>query len=416
MDLKQQIQELPIESIISTYIHLQRVGNNLAGLCPFHRDTRPSLRVHTEKKIFKCFACGAGGDGISFVMEYLKIPFIEALQQIAKDHHLSSTSGPFVNMREISELYCNQGRNSAALSLFLKDRKISRETADTFQIGIATEEDVVVNYLKLKDIPSHIGIELGLIRQEGSEFRDVFKNRIMFPICQEDGIPSGFSGRAIFPDQQPKYINSKASDVFNKSEILFGLNINKKNIGRERSVLLVEGYMDLIALYEHGIRNVVAVMGTSISERNIKRLMKHSSEIVIGFDSDLAGEKARDRVAQNFLEAGIVASTIHFDPWKDADDFLRNEEFGNLEITKRMLKAHTWLDYKLFTGMYKHTEFTIKEKLDKLHEIYELVSPLGNSLEATERIIHYAKVLDIKSDSDLILGNYQTFLKDKNLK
>lgn len=256
MDLKEQVLAVPIEDVISRYIPLTFRGSHLLGLCPFHTDTNPSFRVSPDKKMYKCFACGAGGDSIRFVMEYKNLSFPEALELIASDHGIQIPQGVKYSQRteeyellnSVMNLFIEEGRKSDDFKKFLEERKVSLKTAEAFHMGVAPDTDIVVAFMKKKDISPDIGIELGLIRKTQEGYRDFFRNRFMFPIIDESGRCVGFSGRAMKEDSIPKYLNSKESSVFQKSSLLYGLHLNKKFIKAYNSVVVVEGYMDLVAL------------------------------------------------------------------------------------------------------------------------------------------------------------------------
>lgn len=421
MDLKTEVLTVPIEDVISRYLPLRNRGNHFAALCPFHADTNPSLKVSPEKKMYKCFACGAGGDSIQFVMEYLKISFKDALEKIACDHdihvpHLMTIHHRHVELdllKDVMNLYVEERLKSEDFSKFLAGRGISRKTADAFKMGVAPDKDIVVNFMKKNDIPSEYGLELGLIRKTQDGFTDFFKNRFMFPILDEAGKCVGFSGRAISDDMIPKYMNSKESLVFNKSSLLFGLHLNKEFIKAYNSVIVVEGYMDLVALYEHSIPNAVATMGTSLSAQNILKLKNYANKIILGFDSDTAGIKARDKVNSALLEEKIVASSISYHPWKDADEFLREEPNGPVELWKRIEKSIPLIDKNILTELVDYLDSTLEEKLDYLKNIFSILSPLGLSLDATERVIKYAGLLGLRSDKEIIVKTYRDYLGEK---
>ena len=416
MSTKDLIHDLPISEIISKYIHLTYRGSNFEGICPFHDDTKPSLKVTDTKGIYKCFACGAGGDGINFVMDFKKITFHEAVQEIAKDHNLSNDFAQDPNylrinkayqlLKDVKYLYEDSALASQHLEIFLKGRQISRETARDFEIGYAPQNNIVVDTYKNTEY-FDLAVELGLIRKTSYGHEDSFKGRIMFPISDEGGNCVGFCGRSLSEDLTPKYLNSKESFIFKKGEVLYGLNFSENSIIKESSVLVVEGFMDVVALYEHGITNVVGCMGITLSETCISRLNELSSEIVLGLDSDDAGIKASQRIGSNMLSLGIVPYTLSYLPYKDADDFLKNEPQGSMKLKKLINSSKTLLDIELEKLVELNKEKSIEQKSRCLKQIYLILSPLRMSISATERIILYSELLGLKTDPKFILENYQ---------
>jgi DNA primase len=208
-------------------------------------------------------------------------------------------------------------------------------------------------------------------------------------------------------DQSPKYLNSKESFIFKKGEVLYGLNFSENSIIKESSALVVEGFMDVVALYEHGITNVVGCMGITLSETCISRLNELSSEIVLGLDSDDAGIKASQRIGSNMLSLGIVPYTLSYLPYKDADDFLKNEPQGSMKLKKLINSSKTLLDIELEKLVELNKEKSIEQKSRCLKQIYLILSPLRMSISATERIILYSELLGLKTDPKFILENYQ---------
>ena len=388
MDLKEAVLAIPIEEVISKYLTLKFRGRYSDGLCPFHADTRPSLKVNPEKKMFKCFVCGAGGDSIRFVMDYLKISFMEALEKIAADHELNVTLSQASIQRKsrvsllnaVMSLYFEEGRESPERLEFLRTRKISWKTAEAFGIGVAPDVDIVVEYMKRNDIPSDLGLELGIIRKTADGFSDFFRNRIMFPICDERGDCVGFTGRAIFDTTAPKYLNSKESDVFLKSSLLYGLNLNKNFIKAYNSVVIVEGPMDVISLYEHSIPNAVGVLGTALTSVHVENLNRFADKIILGFDSDVAGQVATNRTNENLLKSRIVSHSISYDPATDADQYLREMENGPIELWKKIENAVPVIDQKILVELIENLDSSFDRKLSFLKKIFSLVSPLGLSL------------------------------------
>jgi len=423
MKTKEFILELPLSSIISKYISLNQNGKTLKGLCPFHRDTKPSLKVHDEKGIYKCFVCGAGGDVFNFVMNYRNLSFSEALKEIAEGMGI-----PFEGINNLEyfeekaalemtnkakELFIKIAEDSNEFKEFLKSRKISTVTAKSLSLGYGGDTDIITELLRGDEVNIKLAIDLGLIRRNQNGFEDNFKNRFIFPIFNEKGSCVGFCGRSTLEDQTPKYLNSKESIVFKKSELLYGLNFSKEEIQKQSSVLVVEGFMDYVALFEHGIKNAVACMGTALSESNIERLHELASEIVLGLDSDDAGVGAMKRMNKIMLKKGIVPYSISYAPFKDADEFLNSSFTSSKELQRIICSSKTILDQEIENYIHLNKSTSIEKKLHNLKSLFGLVSDLGNNLSAKERIIHYSKELGILSGSEEILKEYEKSLEKK---
>ncbi len=423
MTTKELIREIPLSSIISKYMTLTSRGKSFEGICPFHQDTKPSLKVSDERGYYKCFACGAGGDVFHFVMNYKNISFPEAIREIAEDHHIpiedykTTTSDRMsVALSLLSyaqRVYIEAAKNKNEYSHYLKSRNISYEIAQHLQIGFAPNEDIIFNLIKDDPFKIDLAFELGLIRSAHQGYVDSFKNRIMFPIQSEQGGCVGFCSRSI-DEQMPKYLNSKESFIFKKSELLYGLNFSKKEIQKQSSVLVVEGFMDFITLYGNGIQNVVACMGTALSEACILRLNELSSEIILGLDSDEAGKRAIDRINKLMLKNGIIPYSISYSPYKDADEFIQKTENGTLKLRDVLDSSMTILDNEIKTIIDKYKEVGIEKRLRALKEIYTLLYPLGLGMPSSARVFHAARDLNLLSDEKTILHDFERYIDQVN--
>jgi DNA primase len=419
MNTKEQILELPISSIISKYIELSYRGNTLEGLCPFHQDTKPSLKVNDGKGLYKCFACGAGGDALNFIMNFKNVTFSDALREIAEDHGIplqESKSSKFDEekfalslLKEIHDLYFKTASESPSYEDFRNKRNISLVTARALGLGFAPDGNIVVKFLKGDDLKIDFALELGLIRRTAGGLEDTFKNRVIFPIYRENGTCVGFCWRAI-DDQMPKYLNSKESFIFKKSEILYGLNFNKTEIQKEGSALVVEGFMDLVTLYEYGIRNVVACMGTAISEPSLHRLSEIASKIILGLDSDEVGTRAMKRINEVLLRKGLIPYSISYAPFKDADEYLNSSEGSSKKLKGLISSSKTMLDDEIERIINLNEDLSIEGRLRTLRAVFSRVSALGLELPAIERILHYARLIGILSTDESIIHDYKKYL------
>jgi DNA primase len=425
--LKDRIKETPVSMVISNYMTLNKRGATLEGICPFHADTKPSLKVNDAKGMYKCFACGAGGDAITFVKEFKRLEFVDALREIAGllglpfEEQKERKKNPKVEMafRVLNasvKLYKKvAGQNPAPYSEFLTKRKINQESVEKFQIGYAPGNNALFAYLDSipgadGDFARSVSKEIGIIRfnENRNSHYDFYRDRVMFPIHDHSGQIRGYSSRAVLPDQQPKYLNSGESFAFDKSSILFGFYFGKNIIRQVDRVLIVEGNMDVIMMHQFGFHETVGTMGTALSEHSVRLLGNMTKNVYLGMDSDAAGIKAMHRINADFMGNGILPKFLSFEPHKDPDEFLINE--GQLALIERIEKAPIYLDVLIQELFQDKIPETTDQKINLLRRVEELVSPLKESLSATERVVNTAKILGMKSDATAILENYKDFL------
>lgn len=433
-ELKARIKDTPINHIIGSYIPVDKKGAGFVAQCPFHDDRDPSLQINPHKNMFMCFVDNIGGDAINFVMRFKGMDFIDALKDICRvmswnydDYVQTKAKSPREEMArkiltKVTSLYQKAASTgqSQAFQDFQKSRELSDEIVKEYSLGFAPGNNAVSHYLEsVKDVKERefalkMATEIGLIRldkfHEGSHY-DTFRERIVFPIWDHFGHVNGFTTRATRDDQKAKYMNSPESFIFQKNDILYGLHLAKSAIKSRDEVILCEGNMDQIALYKNGFENSVAVMGVALGESSLKRLLTFTKNIVLSLDSDPAGRKASERIGQQFLKEGVVARYLDFTPHKDPDDFLTAE--GKLAFAKRLEEARAFIDHLLDELIPKPLPETVESKLLVMEKGFELLSPLGESLAATERIMTMARKLGIKSDSTQILKNYTTYLESQ---
>jgi DNA primase len=426
--LKEQIKESPVSMVIGQYITLHKRGTNVEGLCPFHADTKPSLRVNDNKGMFKCFACGAGGDAIKFVIDFKRVDFVEALKEISgilglqfDDYQKEKKKNPKVEMafrvlNASAKLYTKVAiAKPLAYEEFLKKRQLSQESVEKFQISYSPGNSAIYRYLQSipgaeRDQALQVALELGIVRynQDQDRYYDFYRDRVMFPIHDHSGQVRGYSSRAVHQDQNPKYLNSGESFAFNKAAILFGFYFAKNHIRQLDQAIIVEGNMDVIMMHQFGFSQTVGTMGTALSEGSVRLLSNMTKNIYLGMDSDPAGKKAMERINTDFMRVGLLPKLLNFEPAKDPDEFLLQE--GRLELMKRIETAPVLLDILISEIIPEKIPENLELKLTTLHKIFELVSPLKEELTATERIVNAAKILGLKSDSQTILEDYKGVL------
>jgi DNA primase len=300
-----------IVDLISNYVQLKKTGRSFKGLCPFHQEKTPSFIVFPESGNFHCFGCGRGGDAFTFYMGVEHVEFRDALQELAKRAGVEFAHAPSLppevdahrnRLIELNEMaaafYSNVLRNTAPGATgrqVLEQRGVSTEIAERFGLGFAPDGDALGKYLSQRNVDRALAAEAGLIteRDDGG-YRDRFRNRLLFPIRTREGRVVGFGGRAL-GDAIPKYLNSPQSVIFDKSALLFGLDLAQEATRRADQVVIVEGYMDAIAAHQFGHANVVAAMGTAVTEQQIGLVKRLSRNIVLALDADAAGQGATVR-------------------------------------------------------------------------------------------------------------------------
>ena len=426
--LKDRIRETPISSIISHYMSLNKKGANLEGLCPFHPDSKPSLKVNDAKGMFKCFVCGAGGDAITFVKDFTKVEFVDALKDIAgklglpfEEFQKEKKKNPRVEMafRVLNasvKLYRKvAAQNPEPYSAFIEKRKLNEESIEKFQIGYAPGNNSLLKYLESVppsdiDFAQQTAMDLGMVKynETRDSYYDFYRDRVMFPIHDHSGQIRGYSSRAVLPDQNPKYLNSGESFAFDKGAILFGYYFGKNQIRQLDQVIIVEGNMDVIMMHQFGFHHTVGTMGTALSDHSIRLLSHMTKNVFLGMDSDAAGKKAMKKINADFMSLGILPKYLSFEPAKDPDEFLLLE--GRLALIERQEKAPTLLDVLIAEVIPEKISDNLEIKLQALQRVFELLAPLKEHLAATERVVSVAKDLGLKSDSATILQDYREYL------
>jgi DNA primase len=429
-ELKDLILARPISSIIGHYIPLSLKGQNYWGVCPFHSDTKPSMSVNDKKGMFKCFSCEAAGNSFTFVEKFKKISFKEALKEIAQISGLNYQD--YVREAKVSpEKIMAKKILSKALQIytklavdpvfkkFLVDRGLNDKTAEQFALGYAPNQNIIAPYLN--SIPDEnerkfalkIALDVGIIRsQKNSEGHyDTFRDRIMFPIWDRHGTVVGFGGRALDPNALAKYLNSQESFFFYKKNILYGAHLAEGAIRESGKVILVEGYMDLIALHQAGFSNSVAVMGIGLGEHTLQFLKGLTHNFYLALDSDTAGLNAMNRINALLLEQGIIAKYLDFTPQKDPDEFIKVQ--GSLPLHDKINEAKNFLDINLDNLVPKIIPELPDQKLTLLRSAFQLLGPLGNRLETTERLVRFAEKIALRSDNTQIQQAFQAYLSQK---
>ena len=341
-----------IVDVISQYVNLKKKGANYFGLCPFHNEKSPSFSVSPGKQMYYCFGCGAGGNVITFIMEYENYSFVEALKLLAERAGIALPEAEYSKedreradlkntLLEINRLAANyfyyqlkQPQGRIGYDYFMK-RALSDATVRHFGLGYANKTpDDLYRYMKSKGYADELLKETGLFFIEERGALDKFWNRVMFPILDVNNRVIGFGGR-VMGDGEPKYLNSPETKLFDKGRNLYGLNFARTS--RANCILVCEGYMDVIAMHQAGFTNAVASLGTALTSRHALLLKRYTDSVVLTYDSDSAGVKAALRAIPILKEAGISVRVLCMKPYKDPDEFIKN--LGKEEFQKRIDEA-----------------------------------------------------------------------------
>ncbi len=380
-----------IVDIISEFVPIKKRGKNYQGLCPFHNEKTPSFSVSDEKQIFYCFGCHAGGNVYKFLMNYEKISFVEAVQDVAKRVGISLELDEEASSEKQSEQETLYDVNTVVAKYFsdnllirkegevaqnyFHNRKIKPQTMRTFGLGYAfPSRDALVDYLKDRKVDLNKALALGLIGSNNDgRLYDKFSGRIIFPIFSPNGRVVAFAGR-VFNEREgtAKYLNSPESLVYTKGRILYGLSHAKDEIRKLDRVILVEGYMDLISLYQGGIKNVVAVSGTALTEEQSILLSRYTKNAVLLFDADTAGIKASMRSIEILLRRDMEIKIASLPKGEDPDSFITN--FGKEKFDEVIKHALNFIEYQ---SAYYESQGMFEDVSKTADAIRELVKPIA---------------------------------------
>lgn len=347
-----------IVDIIRDYVPLTQRGKNYFGICPFHDDHNPSMSVSPEKGVYKCFVCGNAGNVFNFVMEYEKVSFYEAVKIVADKIGVSidiSTSkkentkkSPLYDIYNIAYKFYQNNLNTVYgkdAKKYLLNRKIDEDVIKNFNIGLSLSDSELCNALKAKGFKDDDIVSSGVAVQNGNNIYDIYKNRIMFPLYDLEGNVVGFSGRIYNQKSESKYINTKETEIFKKGELLYNYHIAKKEARKEKNIIVVEGFMDVIRLSTIGIVNVVATMGTAVTKHQLNLIQKLAPNITLMFDGDKAGEKATNAFIELANGNDSNIKVVRLEDNLDPDEYILTK--GKDKMIYNLSHAQSVYDYKL---------------------------------------------------------------------
>ncbi len=402
-----------IVSLISEYVALRKRGRNWVARCPFHTEKTPSFNVNEEKQIFMCFGCGVGGDAFKFVMQVEHLSFPESVRFLAERYGvpLPVAAVPQEPEGSVSSDTLRQAMAEAALLFhgvllesaeareplaYLEGRGVTRETIKRFQLGFSPAGgDVLVERLQKKGFPLEGLLDCGLAKrsEDGLRHYDAFRGRIMFPITDPRGRIIAFGGRAM-GDHQPKYLNSPETRLYNKSRNLFGLSYSREAIKKHDCAILVEGYMDFIIPFQHGVENLVASLGTSLTPQQVQLLGRYTREVVVNYDPDSAGLAATQRSLDLFLEEDFRVKVLRLPEGLDPDAFMRRA--GAIEYRDRLRDSLPYLDFVLEAAIRSQGSLdNPRNKIQVLNTVLPYLAKLPNAVERSDYVFRFARKLRI---------------------
>lgn len=406
-----------IIDIISQYTTLKRKGRNYFACCPFHNEKTPSFSVSPDKQIFKCFGCGVGGDVVHFLMKIENISFPEAVQELANRAHiqLPTSDDPKENAREALKAKVYKVNDEAALfyheqlynskvakeaQSYVKTRKMNNNTLKSFMIGYSGDNNELLAHLKERGFSEEEMLASNLIGKNSSgRLYDKFRHRLMFPIQDVRGRTIAFGGR-VLDNSKPKYINSPEDIVYSKGRNLFGLNVARRGqTGLLKRILIVEGYMDAISLYQNGITNVVASLGTALTQGQGWLLRKNAEQVILGYDADGAGQTAIIRGIDILKSMGIDIRILQISGAKDPDEFV--VKYGPDKFRKCMDDAISVVEYKIKVLKQKYNLNNTSDKIKFLNEIAKILADEDNTIEREVYIDKIAKTYQISREAIL---------------
>lgn len=415
--IEQVLMRNDIESLIGSYISLKRAGSNLKGLCPFHSEKTPSFTVYPQDNSFYCFGCGAGGDAISFIRKRENLDYPDAVEFLANRAGITIVRDERSDIRQGTAkfdrarmfkmnvdaakyfnkcLFSDNPEAKAALAYFTEIRGLSIATIKHFGLGYAPNSfDAFSKYMLARGY-TYDELVAGFLcgKSEKGRYYDAFRNRIMFPIIDVSGNVIAFGGR-VMDDSKPKYKNSSDTPVFKKSRNLFALNFARHTCAE--TMILCEGYMDVIAMHAAGFENAVATLGTAITSEQARLMSRYTKKVIISYDADEAGQKAAMRAIKMLSEVGLDVTILKVPGAKDPDEYIKT--YGADKFRTLLTESKTKFDYNLENILSKYDINIAQQKIRALHESEKLISETYSSAERDIYIQTISKIFDVDPKS-----------------
>jgi DNA primase len=409
-----------IVDVISGYVKLKKSGSNYFGLCPFHNEKSGSFSVSPSKQMYYCFGCGAGGNVITFIMEYENYTFMEAVRMLAEragielpqmeetpeERKSRDIRSQLLEINKLAAVYYFhqlRGQNGSTAMNYLKKRELGDETIQRFGLGYSSMySDDLYRYIKSKGYKDDILKESGLFTYGDGKVTDKFWNRVMFPIMDTNNRVIGFGGR-VMGDGKPKYLNSPETKLFDKSRNLYGLNIARTS--RKPNIIICEGYMDVISLHQAGFNQAVASLGTALTSGQASLMKRYTDQVLITYDSDGAGVKAALRAIPILKEAGLTTKVINMKPYKDPDEFIKG--LGAEAFQERIDKAQNSFMYEI-SAMEQNYDLTDPDSKTRFfNEVAGRIVGFEEELERNNYIEAVADKYMVSMDAlKAMVGNY----------
>ncbi len=393
-----------IVDVISEHVQLKRAGGNFKGLCPFHQEKTPSFNVNPARQIYHCFGCGVGGNVITFLMEYEKIGFIDALRELAHragitlpdrgSERTDAEDDPAVLANQMALAFyrsCLEGEGGTEARSYVKERGLGADVVSTFAIGYAPAGwDNLLKAARRKGIADSALVSAGLVvERDGGGFYDRFRERLIFPLLSSGNRPVGFGGRSL-GDQEPKYLNSPETRLYRKSYYLYGLSQARQAIRLSREAILVEGYMDLLSLYQVGFHNVVASAGTALTDEQARTIAKYADKVFVAYDGDKAGISAATRAAETLVQLGLKVRVAAFPDGADPDSYVR--QAGPDALREALTSSRDFIDF--YVSLNPTDSPDDREKAAR--SLIETVAGIEDSLKAELMLEKIATALSLR--------------------
>jgi DNA primase len=415
MDQATEVREkIDIVSLISEYLPLKKAGRNFKTNCPFHNENTPSFVISPERQIWHCFGCGKGGDAFTFLMEYENMEFPEALRALAKKAGITIKETVF-KKEEYSEkekiftinnlalkfyhyILTEHKIGKLALTYLLEKRKINKGIINTFELGFAPGGgSALSDYLvKKKGYKNRDLLIAGISFERNGKLYDFFRGRIIFPLFDHRGNVTGFSARALSDDNQPKYLNTKETAVYHKGSMFFGLNGAKEEIKQKQDAIIVEGEFDMISLFMEGIKNVVAIKGTALTENQVNLLARFTPKVTLCLDQDNAGFEATRRSLEVIEKKGLTTAIITTKEGKDPDEAIKKNPAAFKKAIKESIGVYDYLTEKFVAKTNKDTAEGKKEITDNLLPLF---ANIANEVVKEHYLKKLSSILDISLES-----------------
>ncbi len=409
-----------IVDVVSDYIPVEQKGRNYFALCPFHDDHNPSMSISPDKQIYTCFVCGAHGNVFNFVMDYEHVSFIDAVKMIGRrvgvnidlptQYKKPKEKGleDLYNIYDIANKFYQNNlstKEGSDAREYLSNRDFKEDVIKEFGIGLSLNNKL--SSMLVKKYDKDILIRSGICNESGGNIFDAFTERIMFPLWDIDGNVVGFSGRIYKTKDSSKYVNSKESDIFKKGKLIYNYHRAKEEVRKKKFVLVVEGFMDVIALYKVGIKNVVAMMGTAVTNEQANLLKRLSTNIFLCFDGDSAGNMATMSCANELTKVGITPKVIRLPENLDPDEYIK--KYGSDNFNDYLDNPKSLIDYKM--DYYKNnTNFNDSIEVSKY--IKDVVSEID---EITDPVVREIIIKKLSDETDVSVATIKGMVKGKDV-